>query len=82
MLMGDFNSAFWPCTAREGMALYWIKCIEAFTRFVVPNSEDPTIFATLALIPARDPFLWVIKNFEGPTVLVDEERRQVEVTPT
>lgn len=39
------------------------------------------MFAAPILIPARDPFLRVIKNFEGSTMPIDKARRQIEVAP-
>lgn len=64
-----------------GGALYWIRCIKVFTQFVAQDGVDPTMFAAPVFIPVRDPFLRMIKNFEGLTVPVDKARRQAEVAP-
>lgn len=42
------------------------------------DSTNPTLFACVVLIPTRDPFFRVNKDFEGSTVHVEEVRRQVE----
>lgn len=86
MLMDNFDSIFWPCKARDGMrspggALYWIQCIEAFTRFVAPNSQDSSMFAALIPVLARDLYLQIIKSFQDSTVPVDEARKQIKATP-
>lgn len=72
-LFGDFELIFWPSKSREGDpsvggALYWLRCLKAFTQFIVPNSVDPTIFAPVVLIPVRDPFLRATKDFGGSTI--------------
>lgn len=83
IFLRNFDSIFCPCKSREGVcsfggAFHWLKCIKTFTRFVAPSSEDATLFSALVLIPARDLFLWMIKNFKGWRVPIEEARRQVE----
>lgn len=61
-----------------GGVLYWMRCIKAFTKFVASNNRDPPVFAALVLVPTRDLYLGGIKNYEGPTMSVDEARKQAE----
>lgn len=54
-----------------------MRCIEVFTRFVAPNSQEPPVPAVPVPILARDLYLRVIKNYKGPTILVDNARNQI-----
>lgn len=61
-LLGNHSSIYWPCTSQEGIrslggALYWMKCVDAFTKFMAPNSQDPLVFAVPVLVSARDLYL-------------------------
>lgn len=85
-LPGDFDSIFWACKSRESVrsaegAFYSFRCFKVFIQFVILNSAGPTIFVHAVLIPTRDPFLRVIKNFEGSTMPVEKARRQAESAP-
>lgn len=85
-LLGEFDSLFWPCRSREGVrsaggAMYWLRCLDSFTRFVAADSAEPSINAPVILIPARDPFLRASKEFDGSTLPLDEARKQTEDAP-
>lgn len=82
-LLVEWDSVFWPSLSMEGAlspggALYWLRCLEAFTQFVAPDSPNPTLLAPVVLIPARDPYLRGNKEFEGSTLQAAEARKQLE----
>lgn len=72
-LLVEMDSIFWPSLRREGAlsawgALCWLRCLEVFTQFVVPDSPDPVLLAPMVLIPTREPYLRANKEFEGSTL--------------
>lgn len=85
-VLAEWDSIFWPSLSREGAlspggALYWLRCLESFAQFVAPDSLDPVLFASVVLIPTRDPYLRANKEFEGSTLQTAKARKQLEDTP-
>lgn len=86
MVLAGWSSVFWPGLSREGAlspggALYWLRCLEAFTQFVAPDSPDPVLLAPVVLIPTRDPYLRASKDFEGSTLQTAKARKQLGDIP-
>lgn len=50
-----------------------MRCLEAFTKFVVPSSHPP-VLVMLVMVLARDLYLQAIKNYKSLTMSLGEAR--------
>lgn len=67
-LSGNYSPMYWPYMELEGVqsprGASIGRCVEAFTKFVASNSRDPPVFVVPVLVPARDLYLRVTKNYK------------------
>lgn len=54
-----------------------MRCIEAFIKFIAPDSQEPPVFAMLVIVFTGGLYLRAIQNYMGPTVTFEEAKLQV-----
>lgn len=54
-----------------------MRFVEAFIKFVAPNSQELPLLAMPVTILARDVYLQDIKNYAGPTITLEKAKSQM-----
>lgn len=79
-MLGNLPPIFWPYLAREvsnqeerttdgvHRGLYLLRC---------PNNQEPSMFAMLVTVFVRGMYLWAIKNYASPTMMLNDANLQM-----